>query len=60
MKEDRVLFPMADHLLSGDDMQDVSRKFERVVAEDEESGQTARYKALADTLAAALQTASTD
>jgi len=60
MKEDRVLFPMADHLLSGDDMQDVSRKFERVVAEDEESGQTARYKALADTLAAALQTESTD
>jgi hemerythrin-like domain-containing protein len=59
MKEDRVLFPMADQLLSGDDMQDVSRKFERVVAEDEENGQIARYKALADQLAAALQTVST-
>jgi hemerythrin-like domain-containing protein len=54
VKEDMVLFPMAEQLITGHALQDLSREFERVVAEDEVQGQTARYQALAQKLAGAL------
>ena len=50
LKEDNVLFPMADQVLADDEMQQVSREFERVLAEDEKSGEVARYQALVDKL----------
>jgi hemerythrin-like domain-containing protein len=54
VKEDMVLFPMAEQLITGHALQNLSREFERVVAEDEVQGQTARYQALAQKLADAL------
>jgi hemerythrin-like domain-containing protein len=56
LKEDNVLFPMADQLLSGDEMQKLSREFERVTAADEASGRIGRYRTLAHDLSAALET----
>ena len=58
MKEDNVLFPMAEQMLKGDEMQAVSREFERIGAEDEENGHVATYEALAQKLAVALRTES--
>lgn len=55
-KEDMVLFPMADQWITGDDLQQVSQEFARVAAEDEVQGETARYQALAQKLAVALDT----
>lgn len=46
VKEDNVLFPMADQVLAADEMRQVSREFERILAEDEKSGDCARYQAL--------------
>jgi hemerythrin-like domain-containing protein len=56
IKEDNVLFPMADQLVTGDDMRVVSRKFEQALAEDEASGEIKRYQELALKLSAALNT----
>ncbi len=56
VKEDNVLFPMADQVLAADEMQQVSREFERILAEDEKSGQIARYQALVDKLNTYLNT----
>jgi hemerythrin-like domain-containing protein len=56
IKEDNVLFPMADQLVTGDDMLVVSRKFEHALAEDEASGEVKRYQALALELSATLNT----
>jgi hemerythrin-like domain-containing protein len=54
IKEDNVLFPMADQLVTGDDMHVVSRKFEHALAEDEANGEIARYQTLALELSATL------
>jgi hemerythrin-like domain-containing protein len=59
-KEDNVLFPMADQVLPADEMQDVSREFERILAEDEKNGQIAKYQALVDKLNAYLNTETGD
>ena len=56
VKEDNVLFPMAEQLITGDDLQNLSREFALVVAEDEAQGETARYQALAQKLAVAVDT----
>ncbi len=50
VKEDNVLFPMADQVITAEEMQHVSREFERILTEDGENGQTARYQALVDKL----------
>jgi len=47
MKEDNVLFPMAEQVIPADDMQQMSEQFQRVVADDEQSGRLAEYQALA-------------
>ncbi len=49
-KEDNVLFPMAEQVLAADERQHVSREFERILAEDEKSGEFAKYQALVDKL----------
>jgi len=56
IKEDNVLFPMADQLVTGDDMRVVSAKFEQALAADEASGEIKRYQELALKLSAALNT----
>ena len=50
MKEDDVLFPMAEQLLDDEQLQQVSQEFARMLAADEESGQVAKYQALAKRL----------
>jgi len=50
IKEDNVLFPMADQVISGETMQVVSREFDRILAEDTENGTLAKYEALVDEL----------
>jgi hemerythrin-like domain-containing protein len=59
IKEDNVLFPMADQIIPADKMQKVSEDFRKVVTEDEEKGVTAKYKALAKTLSDYLAEEST-
>lgn len=54
LKEDNVLFPMAEQLLSGAEIQDLSQNFEHVIAAQEASGETAKYKALAQKLTQSL------
>ena len=56
-KEDNVLFPMAEQMIMGDELQIVSRKFEQAIATDEASGATAHYQELADKLSAYLSAA---
>ena len=56
VKEDKVLFPMAEQLITGDDLQKLSRDFEQVIAEHEASGKIAKYQALVHKLVAALET----
>lgn len=50
-KEDRVLFPMADRLLSDDDRQNLSESFNKVESEHMGEGTHARYIKLASELA---------
>ena len=50
VKEDNVLFPMAEQLISAEEMQNVSQEFERIVAEDEASGRNTQHKALVEKL----------
>ncbi len=59
-KEDHVLFPMAEQVLADDEMQRVSGEFERILAEDEKSGEFAKYQALVDKLNTYLNTESGD
>jgi len=55
IKEDSILFPMADQLITGDDMHVVSRKFELALAEDKANGEVERCQALVLKLGASLQ-----
>lgn len=50
VKEDNVLFPMAEQVIDEDEMQVVSGEFSRILAEDEAKGEIEKYKALADKL----------
>ncbi len=59
-KEDHVLFPMAEQVITADEIQQVSREFERILAEDEKSGEFAKYQALVDKLNTYLNTESGD
>lgn len=52
MKEDNVLFPMAEQVLDADKMQEVSRAFEEIVAGEKASGHSEKYQALVDKLKA--------
>jgi len=54
VKEDNVLFPMADQIISGDSMQVVSREFEKILADDAGNGTRAKYEALVEKLQNAL------
>jgi len=54
IKEDNVLFPMADQVITGDDMVKVSKQFEEAVTEDENNGEIAKYQALAEKLSTYL------
>jgi len=46
VKEENVLFPMAEQIVDGGAMQRVSREFEKIVLEDRENGTQAEYEAL--------------
>lgn len=50
IKEDNVLFPMADQIIPAEAMQKVSEEFERVVTEDQKNGVPVKYRALAEKL----------
>ena len=50
LKEDNVLFPMADQVISDDTMQVVAQEFDRILAEDTEDGTVAKYEALVEKL----------
>ncbi len=50
IKEDNVLFPMANQVIAADEMQVVSREFMRILAEGEENGEIKKYQALVDRL----------
>jgi len=54
IKEDNVLFPMADQVITGDDMVKVSKQFEEAVTEDENNGEITKYQALAEKLSTYL------
>jgi len=56
LKEDQVLFPMATQVIPAAEMQDVSRAFEQIRAEDQENGQLTRYQELALRLSESLDT----
>ena len=56
IKEDNVLFPMAEQVIPDAQMQDVSQAFEQIFADDQDSGQTAKYHELALSLSATLNT----
>lgn len=49
-KEDIVLYPMAEQVLSADDMQAMAKQFEQILAQDEQNGSLARYRSLATRL----------
>lgn len=51
-KEDTVLFPLTEHLLSAQEQEMLAAEFERTEEEDEQSGASERYRKLAHTLAA--------
>jgi hemerythrin-like domain-containing protein len=46
-KEDMVLYPMAEQLLTEGEMQTVGQEFQRIIAGDQESGRLDRFRALA-------------
>ncbi len=54
MKEDNVLFPMAEQVILADAMQQVRDDFQRVIVEDAKNGITAKYKMLAEKLSQTL------
>lgn len=47
VKEDHVLFPMAKQVIPPDAMQQVSEQFQRINAEDEQSGRLEGFRSLA-------------
>jgi len=47
VKEDNMLFPMAEQVIPDNDMQHVSEQFERITVQDEQSGLLAKHQALA-------------
>ncbi|MFQ6003933.1 MAG: hemerythrin domain-containing protein [Woeseia sp.] len=55
-KEDHVLYPMARQIIPDNAMQEVAAEFRRIVSDDERSGRSARYRALADRLAEYVRT----
>jgi len=54
MKEDHVLFPMAEQMIPADAMQQVRDDFEGVIAEDARNGVTEKYQMLAEKLSQTL------
>jgi hemerythrin-like domain-containing protein len=56
VKEENVLFPMAEQIIDGGAMQRVAREFEKIVAEDRENGTLAGYEALVEKLDSWLHT----
>jgi hemerythrin-like domain-containing protein len=50
MKEDRVLFPMADGAIQGREQEAVTAEFGRLQREEEAGGVQAKYRALAEAL----------
>jgi hemerythrin-like domain-containing protein len=56
IKEENVLFPMAEQIIDGGTMQRVAREFEKIVTQDKENGTLTKYEALAEKLDAWLHT----
>lgn len=54
LKEDNILFPMAEQILPADAMQQVGDAFQRVIAEDANNGIRDKYQALAEKLSQRL------
>jgi hemerythrin-like domain-containing protein len=52
-KEDTVLFPLTERLLSTQEQEMLAAEFQRIEEEDEQAGAGERYRTLAHTLAAA-------
>ena len=52
MKEDNVLFPMAEQIIPVESMLQVTKDIDRIMAEDEQTGRLAKYQALAKSLQA--------
>lgn len=46
-KEDGILYPLAEQVLSPPAMQGIAEQFDRIVAADEQNGSIARFRALA-------------
>lgn len=46
LKEDNVLFPMAEQVIAEDEMQQVSQAFMQILSGDKESGEIEKYQAL--------------
>ncbi len=46
VKEDNVLFPMAEQIIAEDEIQRVSQEFMQILARDQENGEIERYQAL--------------
>lgn len=59
VKEDNVLFPMADQIIPADTMQTVSKEFEHVIAADDANGIPGKYQEIARKLAEYLSREST-
>lgn len=51
-KEDQIIYPVANRLMTGEDRLEPAREFERVEAEETGEGVHERYHALAERLAA--------
>lgn len=60
VKEDNMLFPMANQVIPVADMQQVSDQFVQITADDEQSGRLAKYQALAARLSGEISTESAD
>jgi hemerythrin-like domain-containing protein len=56
VKEENVLFPMAEQIIDGGTMQRVARDFEKIVMQDRENGTLAEYEALVEKLDSWLHT----
>lgn len=54
VKEDNVLFPMADQVIPPDHMQQMSEQFQQIVEQDEQNGRLAKYQTLAADLKSRL------
>ena len=54
MKEDNILFPMAEQIIPADAMRQVDEEFQRVIAEDASNDVPNRYQVLAEKLSQSL------